>query len=250
MRNHVRDFVRECPCCQKMSAIRIPIQLHHFASSTYNPIDTINMDFIGPFPDDAHVLVIIDTFSRWTELFWCPDSTVVSACRALLRHFGRFGAPNLIRSERGPDYVNKVIKEFLEAVGTGYNQMLAYSKEENSIVERIDKEVNRHLRAFTFETIDIEQYKICLPFVRRIINCSRRQQERLPPTSFQNTAECIGAIIGILCLLKLGVSNEDIELRGDSLSALTWAKRSDPGAGWSPMPLWFSHSYVCLMALR
>lgn len=47
-------------------------------------------------------------------------------------------------------------------------------------------------------------------------------------SSFQNTAEYIGAIIGILCLLKLGVSNEDIELRGDSLSALTWAKTERP----------------------
>ena len=34
MRSHVRSFIRHCPCCQKMSAVRIPIQLHHFASST------------------------------------------------------------------------------------------------------------------------------------------------------------------------------------------------------------------------
>ena len=47
-------------------------------------------------------------------------------------------------------------------------------------------------------------------------------------SSFQNTAKHIGAIIGILCLLKLGVSNEDIELWGDSLSALTWAKTERP----------------------
>ena len=39
-------------------------------------------------------------------------------------------------------------------------------------MERINKEINRHLRAFTFDTINIEQYKLCLPFVQRIINCS------------------------------------------------------------------------------
>ena len=97
------------------------IQLHHFTTSTYNPFDTINMDFVGPFPDDAHVLVIIDTFSRWTELFWCPDASASSACRALLSHFGRFGSPNLIRSDRGAGFVNKVIKEYLAAVETGHN---------------------------------------------------------------------------------------------------------------------------------
>ena len=128
MRSHVRSFIRHYPCCRKMSAVRIPIQLHHFASSTYNPFDTINMDFIGPFLDDSHVLVIIDTFSRWTELFWCLDAIATSACRALLQHFDRFGAPNLIRSDRGPHFVNHIIKDFLAAVGTGHNQTLAYLK--------------------------------------------------------------------------------------------------------------------------
>ena len=47
-------------------------------------------------------------------------------------------------------------------------------------------------------------------------------------SSFQNTAEYIGAIIGIMGRLRLGISNEDIELRGDSLSALTWAKTERP----------------------
>jgi hypothetical protein len=139
------------------------------------------MDFIGPFPDNSHVLVIIDTFSRWTELFWCPDATAASACRALLDHFGRFGAPNLIRSDRGPHFVNHVIKDFLAAVGTYHNQTLAYSKEENSIVERINKEINRHLRAFLFDTIDIDQYRLVLPFVQRIINCSLHKSTGAAP---------------------------------------------------------------------
>ena len=47
-------------------------------------------------------------------------------------------------------------------------------------------------------------------------------------SSFQNTAEYVGAIVGILGLLRLGISNEDIELRGDSISALTWAKTERP----------------------
>lgn len=55
-----------------------------------------------------------------------------------------------------------------------------------------------------------------------------RELEFGTDSSFQNTAEYVGAIVGILGLLKLGVSNEDIELRGDSLSALTWARTERP----------------------
>ena len=43
-------------------------------------------------------------------------------------------------------------------------------------------------------------------------------------SSFQNLSEFLGIILGIVGLVKLGYSNADIELRGDSISALTWAE--------------------------
>ena len=49
---------------------------------------------------------------------------------------------------------------------------LAYSSQENAIVERVNKEVNRHLRALAFEIQSLEGYKKCLPFVQRIIDGS------------------------------------------------------------------------------
>jgi hypothetical protein len=49
-----------------------------------------------------------------------------------------------------------VIKEFIRLVGTQHILSLAYLKEKNAIVELANKEVNRHLRALTFDrnTID------------------------------------------------------------------------------------------------
>ena len=37
-----------------------------------------------------------------------------------------------------------------------HNLTSAYSKQENAIVERVNKEVNRHLRALAFQTTDID----------------------------------------------------------------------------------------------
>ena len=42
---------------------------------------------------------------------------------------------------------------------------------------------------------------------------------------FQNVCEFIGSIVGILGLVRLGVRGVDIEIRGDSMSALTWAQK-------------------------
>ena len=183
MEHHIRDFIRECPLCQKMSVIKIPVHVHRYTTSTYRPFDTVNIDYIGPFPDNGYVLVMICSFTRWTELYWCPNATAASACECLLQYFGRFGAPSMIRSDRGPHFMNDLIKEFLIRTNTPHNLTLAYSKQENAIVERVNKEVNRHLRAFTFDSASLESYKLCLPFVQRIINSSVHSSTGASPAS-------------------------------------------------------------------
>ena len=44
-------------------------------------------------------------------------------------------------------------------------------------------------------------------------------------SSFQNVAEYIGGLVGLIGLIKLGISNVAVEFRGDSLTALSWAKK-------------------------
>ena len=99
----------------------------------------LNMDFIGPYPDKGYVLVIICTSTRWVELYPVPEATAKAACNALLKHFGRYSAPTVLRSDNGSHFVNNVIQHFLIAVGTQHNLTLAYSSEENAIVERCNK---------------------------------------------------------------------------------------------------------------
>jgi hypothetical protein len=183
MECHVRDFIRTCACCQKMSMIKIPVHIHKYTTSTYRPFDTINIDYVGPYPDNGYVLVMICSFTRWVELYWCSNDTAHCACESLLQFFGRFGAPSMIRSDRGSHFMNDIVGEFLLRTGTPHNLTLAYSKQENAIVERVNKEVNRHLRAFTFDSTNLEAYKLCLPFVQRIINSSVHSSTGASPAS-------------------------------------------------------------------
>jgi transposase InsO family protein len=153
-----------------MSMIKIPIHAHGFTTSTYTPMECLNIDFVGPFPDKGYILVIIDTFTRWVELFHTPDNTALSTAKCLLQHFGRFGAPSQLRSDNGPHFIADVIREFLSLVGTQHCLTLAYSKEENAIVERCNKEINRHLRALTYDNLSLDDYITSIPFVQRILN--------------------------------------------------------------------------------
>ena len=99
-----------CPCCQKMSALQIPIHAHKFTVSTFSPWDKVNIDTMGPFPVDEngnqYVIVIVDCFSRFVMLYASKDATALSAAKALLHCVGLFGAPMQILSDNGPQYVN------------------------------------------------------------------------------------------------------------------------------------------------
>ena len=123
-----------------MSNIKIPIHTAPFTTSLYAPMQVINIDTIGPFPKDSegnqYVLTIIDTFTRYTELYAIKDVTAEASVHALLDHTGRYGSPITIKSDNGSQFVNELIGSLLRLVGTQHTLTLAYFKEENAIVER------------------------------------------------------------------------------------------------------------------
>ena len=85
-------------------------------------MECLNIDFIGPFPDQEYKA---PSFS----------------------YFRRFKAPHHLPSDNGPHFIAEVIREFLFLIGVSHTLTLAYSRQENTIVERYNKEINRHLRA-------------------------------------------------------------------------------------------------------
>ena len=174
MREHVRRFIRNCPCCQKMSQIKVPIVTHPFVTSTYIPFERINVDSIGPLPKDdygnEYVIVIRDTFTRMVGLYTAPSTEAKPAARALLQYVGLFGCPSQILSDNGSQYVNELITELIKMMGSEHMLTLRYSKEENAIVERANKEVLRHLRNLLFDREIKQIWSDVLPLVQRIMN--------------------------------------------------------------------------------
>ena len=67
-------------------------------------------------------------------------------------------------------------------MGTELKHTLAYSSEENAIVERANKEVNRHLRVMIFNEQDIHSLPKMLPCVMRIIKTTRNTGTGITPS--------------------------------------------------------------------
>jgi transposase InsO family protein len=95
------------------------IMTHRFTTPSYTPMEVLNLDTIGPVTRDADdncsLLVVIDCFTRFIELYPVSDTSALPYARALLGHVCRYGTPIMtIRSDRGTQFVNGIIKELLD----------------------------------------------------------------------------------------------------------------------------------------
>jgi hypothetical protein len=144
------------------------------------PMETLNIDTIGPVPTDdqgiIYVPVNIDCFPGFVELYAVPDTTAHHAAKLVSQHLGRYyGAPRRIRTDNGSQFfVNLVVDELIDMVGSEHQLTLAYSSEENAIVERANKEVMRHLRAILLDKRVVGEWAIYSPLllIQRIMNAS------------------------------------------------------------------------------
>ena len=83
---------------------------------------------------------------------------------------GRYGTPSVLISDGGSQYANAIIQDFTLLSGIHHHITLAYSKQENGIVERCNKEILRHLRAIIYEREVLSQWYKFIPMVQRIFN--------------------------------------------------------------------------------
>ena len=170
---YVREFIRKCPCCQKMSALKKPIHANRFTLSASEPMRHIGVDAIGPLVEsssgDTYILAIMCLHTRLVELYPVKSTSASDACDSLVDWSARYGNPYSILSDNGTQFVNSLITELTEVLGAEHVRTKPYSSEENGIIERSHKETLRHLRAFMFDIKVHTLWPRYLPLVRRIM---------------------------------------------------------------------------------
>ena len=180
MQKDVKNFVAQCPCCQKNRMTPFNGSVSKYTLSvTSGPMKRLSIDTVGPFPVDEegnmYILVVIDNFSRYTTLWPTKDQTGMSAAKALLRHIGVYGTPDEIQSDGGPQFYSEMVSALYNIAGIEKLKSAPYSHEENGIAERAIKTTQEHLRALMYDKEIKEAWSTVLPLVQRIMNASRHQ---------------------------------------------------------------------------
>ena len=89
-----------------MPYLKVPIHTHPFTLGTYEPMERVAVDTIGP-PDvdeavNQYIIVLIDCFSRYCLLVPAIDATAKSAAKAILMHMVLFGLMSQLLSDIRP----------------------------------------------------------------------------------------------------------------------------------------------------
>lgn len=193
LRAYTARFIQLCPICQKLSTIKPVINAGRYKLARYQPWERIAVDTVGPLRKDPsgyeYILVVICCFTRFVELHPVRTTSGAEAAKALLQYVGRYGCPSEIISDNGSQFRNDVIKALCTLLMTDDLKILAYSHEENGLVERVNKETLRHLRALLMEKRNIEDWVDSLPLVQRILNATPHRAIGVAPAQllFGNT---------------------------------------------------------------
>ena len=174
---------------------------HPFTLSTYGLFQTVSVDLIESLvPDEfgmSMIVVIIYNFSRFIDLYAIADTSAEAAANALLQFCGRFQTPTRFTTDSGSNFKSNLVKGLMTVLGVDHQLTQAYSKQQNGIVERVNREVLSHLKAIVFDRRCKHKWSLYLPIVQRYINTSVHSATGCTPAEivFPNGAQIDRAIL-------------------------------------------------------
>jgi len=158
----VRQFVRECPMCQKMRDTGISglkPQTLTLKPLTYRK--AVGIDHVTVTPMDRNgnkcVILIVEHFSHFPQAYAAKSYDETSVVSALLKHFATFGMFDEIVSDPGSAFMSAVVKQFNTWVGIRHKVSLVGRHESNGC-EGSGKQFLRHLQTLVSDERLIDRW--------------------------------------------------------------------------------------------
>ena len=98
--------------------------------------------------------------------------SALDIAKCLLQVIARYGVPACLRSDRGTEFTAKVVSELCSLLEIEQRFTLPYRPQGNSITERSNAEIIKHLKTLVSGRKFQARWSEMLPFVTRILNAS------------------------------------------------------------------------------
>ena len=173
--SEVRDFISECPICQKdrhLQRASIPSlvkTLHADHARQVVAVDTLTIT-----PDqqgNKYLLVIINLFTKYVVLYAVADKTAETTATKLFSYLCTYGLCEMVHSDPGSDFTSQVFAHLTDWLGLRRSLSLVNRPQADG-VERVNQEILRHIRALCLDEDVANQWsnESVLPIIQLIIN--------------------------------------------------------------------------------
>jgi len=147
----VAAYSRTCLPCQHSKVHRhihlqpepIAVPVRRFAH--------IHVDLVGPLPKSAgvsYLFTVVDRTTRWPKAIPLTSTTDADCAAALLQGWiQRFGVPDIITSDRGPQFTSSLWTALCALLSIQHSPTTAYHPQSNGLVERLHRRLKDALKA-------------------------------------------------------------------------------------------------------
>ena len=106
----------------------------------------IHIDFAGPFLDKMF-LIVVDAHSKWPEVVQMSTTTTSKTVEVLQVLFAKYGLPEQLVSDNGPQFTSEDFAHFMKANGIKHICSAPYHPSSNGLVERFMQTSKRAMKA-------------------------------------------------------------------------------------------------------
>ena len=110
------------------------------------PWKRVHVDFAGPFQREMF-FIIIDAHSKWPEVITMSSTTSGYTIEALRSVFSRFGLPDQLVSDNGPQFTSVEFAQFLRRNGIKHILNAPYHPSSNGLAEHFVRTYKQAMRA-------------------------------------------------------------------------------------------------------
>src|SRR5271154_7275993 len=150
IRMFIKNYVKGCGICQQFKIDRHPSHPSYLPTEgarTMRPFANCSMDMItNLWTVGGHdsILVVVDQgLSKGVILIPCSKTLTTDGMTKLLLDnlYKRFGLPDKIISDRGPQFAAQSFKELLKLLGVQSALSTAYHPQTDGTTERVNQEI-------------------------------------------------------------------------------------------------------------
>jgi hypothetical protein len=157
LRTFIKNYVQGCGTCQQFKIDRSPSKPAYLpveGATSLRPFANCSMDLITDLPPadgfDSILVVVDQGLTKGVILIPCNKTlTSEGTARLLLENlYKRFGLPDKIISDRGPQFASKAFIELIKLLGIKSALSTAYHPQTDGATERTNQEIEAYLSIY------------------------------------------------------------------------------------------------------